>query len=825
MKKRPTKSIFGERSIYFIFEKQDFWRNHKIIALLEKEGIDMRSPSRVILEIPLDTTQPELIEPKIYKESTKGEMTGHQPPSHLKIEHLLSSHKPLLSKDFYILSQPKKLENMRELGEELSYFIGELLNYRKHTKIIRKIFKFITCFKDLKSYKNKLSADERAYEDSSRRPKECFYFHSSLESMFSSCGKTSYQKKIEVIFYNDQEMITILLTNPRTRKIAARSFVSFSELFKEFKLNQKADSMEAEYFNVEYSPEIDTLSITFDLTLCYSRTNLPQIPQDLGEKIFLDESKRTGIPKENNDRGEIEERRKLIFQVFGVFKSGGARKVVVRPIDSKTHSLVGMHQQGLLRFFETSSQFQMKILSRRVTSYRFYSSSGKNFEKIRKRAILEVKTAGIDSSVLKMDKGAGFPDSGIKKVQVIDQNTLLVVGSTKFMLIDSTSGDLLSSCDYSLDLELGYNSWRVTQDLIVKCSYNPARDLVVFKVDSATQEEGLFSQVGVLDLSQFEQLYRVEGILGLAKVSDEEYDAILKVFWIESNEITIAAPSIFYLKFKAGIGLKNSSDLIVISGKPIFKLKSYFLGIANHKGGNWDINFNPISGFKIDFLSLTKSTAGALNQTDRNLTQLTMNFGQIELDGTFRKTKIYGSYVYIDCDSVLSPRLRVLKFGKIDKNGKVRSLVPIKSRQMESWTEVFFDEVTDLKRIFCFVEQENRSSVVLKVLNQSLEEVSIIQIQGIARVVKCEAIDENRIFLAALEKSQSEFIKKNAKTFILDLKQKVIRRPVGEDGKQISGIPRLFCDQRLICFQKYTDFSDYLSQSIFDGSDGIFISD
>ena len=65
----------------------------------------------------------------------------------------------------------------------------------------------------------------------------------------------------------------------------------------------------------------------------------------------------------------------------------------------------------------------------------------------------------------------------------------------------------------------------------------------------------------------------------------------------------------------------------------------------------------------------------------------------------------------------------------------------------------------------------------------------------------------------------------NRKSFVLNLKEKTLKSPVGEAGDKISGFPCLFSDGRLIFFESKTLNSTSSNFSRFKSVGRVYLSD
>ena len=341
----------------------------------------------------------------------------------------------------------------------MSWYIGQVYMNALPQRSTRRLFRF-NHLTDVHSYqkfiraknKDSLTSTDRDIPMPELPEKDDF-----LEEMHYSTSEMQRAKKLEVFLNVNHEMISIILLNTRTRKIVGRSFVTVRELFKDKKVLHLASFCSCFSSKLDYSPEIDTLQGHLDLYIIYKDSPLEEIFEAFGEKKSREGNENmSSATYKTSSFGAVEEEREVRFQVFNVFKSK-SRKVFIESISLRDESSGSRDSEGLVRFCESPSEIEIQIFSRGIISERIYNQNGRNLERTSHRAVSGVERQGINYSTLKIKKGDKFSDSGIEKVERIDKETLLVIGSYKLILLNSISGELLSSFDYSLGFSSKYN--------------------------------------------------------------------------------------------------------------------------------------------------------------------------------------------------------------------------------------------------------------------------------------------------------------------------------------------------------------------------------
>ena len=442
-------------------------------------------------------------------------------------------------------------------------------------------------------------------------------------------------------------------------------------------------------------------------------------------------------------------------------------------------------------------------------------------ERTNTRAISEVVTSGTKSKVMKMKKGNDFPDSSIRGVQEVGLNKVLISGPTKLILFDYQSGEVVSSCHYNLNLPVNLETVHFDKDLILGCcTSKEMKQLEVFKFDPGLDEGVPFKHLGILDLSIFRQFYSLKRVVSVCKVSEDYYEAILSVQWIQSYNSPIVDTRLLYLNFEASLSPKGIPCLRIVQVHPFFTLNDIPSWVYK-QAGQWCLISQSAARARGPFQFLQSKSKWVVlssNEARGRVAPLTIIFGKIS--ERFNDAHIYRKYFFIEKYRGEKKVIKLHKFGKIGQNGEVKDLFPINSVEIDLSSRVYFDEGNDSMKIFCFVEQPDLHSFSLKIFNWRLELTTRIKLTGINTVYICGSIDSSRIDLigklSPLEPGPPP------QSLILDLEQKVVRKIDGEDGDGILRYPKVCSDGRLICFTKNYDCPQF---GLIEYTSGVFISE
>ena len=219
------------------------------------------------------------------------------------------------------------------------------------------------------------------------------------------------------------------------------------------------------------------------------------------------------------------------------------------------------------------------------------------------------------------------------------------------------------------------------------------------------------------------------------------------------------------------------------------------------------------SSYKFKFHSIAKDKTQPSKTKPKTETPRSY-FGKITNQQYIDKVHINRRFVYMgtsepkdnkNSSSIETVKvIKLFKMEKIESSGKVSSFSLIKSRRLEDWTQYFFDEVTALTRIFCFCGQGDKTCLPLKVYNGNLDLISAVKIFDISWVGQCLAIDEESVYLPIMGSWES--LSTPLKTYVLNIKEGMMRVVGGVDEKGLYGSAQLCFDGRLVCLHKKLSF-------------------
>ena len=727
-------------------------------------------------------------------------MMFNQRKLELKTEEIYKSTKPLISSNLCLISYPK---NVGSYNATIESSIGEYPKNSFRVDKPRKLFRINTSLNDSKFSRQKLDSDKRAA--SNFDPSKVIF--SNVQQfkrrplLYEKTPDLVNPQKFQNFYLCDRGVISFQIMELRTRKRVVQGFLSIYELLESLDCLKRVSWIKYSHLDFIYSAEMDTFVVEMKLNLSYLTH-----PADI-QMINPGEDQKQKRPVYVNFVGEAleEGESKLRFYVTNFLRGDKREVAMVERLSPQSKSRIAKYSKGLLSFLETGSDVKFEIMSKGVTRDKVYSSSEMETpERGVMRTLSEVVKIGLNSRVLNFRKPVSFPDNGVRMVQEVNQDTLLVVGSTKLMLLDIGSGKLISSCEYNLHLPKDYDETLFDRDLLIKLADpDTLGDIEVFKLQPESEGEAPLMKLGVIDLTEFKEFRSLSEILGFRKLSENLYEGMLIVEWkVSDHHLEYYRPILFSLKFRASINNLKLPELKIIEGQRICNLnpKNYN---TYKKGGQW--NFISLTNKReLEFCCRNSPGVQRLSPEQGGIDLYTFNTGEIMDQGEIKSSHIHGRYVYVHTRNkqmveTNKDEIRVLEFGKIKQTGEVSTFKLVKTREVERGiSSVFFDDETDLMRIFCFERQRERKKAVnLKILNQSLEQTAQIKNMGIAGVRRCVTLDENRILINFLHRVGD--VSKD-KWLLLNLKTKVIRRVIDQDGNGITQPLHLCSDGRLVCF-------------------------
>ena len=417
------------------------------------------------------------------------------------------------------------------------------------------------------------------------------------------------------------------------------------------------------------------------------------------------------------------------------------------------------------------------------------------------------------SSIVSFKKGNEFPDSHVKAILPIEDNIIAVIGPSKISLLEIESQKCLSSTKHNLGLPLKTTQALIQEDLIlIKNEYNSGRCIDVCKAYLEGEESTPFKHLARMDLSFLDRLHSINRLVGLRKLNNDHYDLRLMVNWMNSEDTTLANPHAFWVRFKL-IGNDKSGDysvevinsrldIVINDQTQIFK--------TYRKGEFWYhiVMGDPLSP-RISFYQ-SKSPFDLPKKEKPFVTR----FGVYRGSNTFANYHIEKNKIYLKIDingfgGSGGEELSSFEFKKISEDGIMTKPTPINSIELSPLAQIYFDEVTEKFRIFCFTEEKTTISLHLKLLNEELEATHQIEFKDSSETNFLNHIfwfqflsDDLVYFISNYYEKRGRQTVDRKENLMLNLGTMTAKRCVDVEGKIFFGAPYCFGGDRLLALTR-----------------------
>ena len=308
-----SNRLITDKTIFLLFKKS-YLKTHPLGKLIFKEGgISPDSKFHVLVHIPIGTSQPKLIKPMISEAKCSESETRLIKGVFKSQKHFTGSH---LSLEYFDKEIPEEQRATQKAHIDCSDFICEIPKRPNSLQKTRRLFKILAPFKEQPFFRNKLKADVEAYTKSTFGSKLGFLADDCRHIVFKSKNLLN-PKKFKAFFQVGPKMITILLIELRTRKIAARGLVSCHELFKDQEERAAiSDLFSCMLTGFEYCLEADLLIFDASVTFAYLHNSFKTI-----RDRFTNQNGSGSVDKgrmamfTNTDTGSVQEKRMIRFRV------------------------------------------------------------------------------------------------------------------------------------------------------------------------------------------------------------------------------------------------------------------------------------------------------------------------------------------------------------------------------------------------------------------------------------------------------------------------------------------------------------------------------
>ena len=803
--------IMSHHFILYIFETKELDKTKKNLKFFEENGLDWEKNVKIIFKFEYGIGVDKVIKPR-YLGQFNPEFEGH---SGQKLVDIFDKIKPLIGRQLAFLQD--KDCHLAEFGPEF-----ENLN--------RRVFKFKTNFSVLKSYQNKLNRDKSKFDEdlheklSFSEPKFQIYNYESDLNL-------KWKPFIKV----DKRMITVGLIDLRSKKILSRKFISIYELSEPFEWLKLAENLFVTVSNVDYSPSVDffTIDLRFEME---TKVGLdPELQPLLDEelKAWRNDPNHRSLVVEKSETENYVQLKKMRFKIFNTLK---AEKLFIERtvIGSSIETSSKKHKGKVVIFEYGQNEVKVEILSAKTSPQEDEEElriDGKidNLDdqeppnQFESEIIGGVKRERVVIQRALLTKEAKVFDFRIKSVSVVEETKLLIIFKCKMVLFDMESKKVLSSLFYCKGLPSYSSNTKIQGDLMACCDQN--RGYLYFYRIKHQEDGGVnFQLCWEIDVTEFPGIHLIHQFLDFRRLSEDTFIVRLELYFMFSEEVSVSKLGIMSIGFKE-ISKEDSSGLAILPSHG-FRFEadqyqqSYSLRNSYMKGDKAFVTGSFHQLYFLGFRSVPRK------DYFRCLFYSTSPDPQNVQEARFiSKSHIGEKYCYLCLGRTVAEmqgqveegggmELRVLA-SKGPPEGNVENKFDIvKSTQIEETSSVYFDEVTDLFRVFYFSRHED--GLKLAILDEELEVKVNLRTTIIEEVEEFEVINDTILYI--IGKVERGGVTER-KSIIMDLANQSISELVNEDGDTLFGVSYGFENGRLFSFT-----SSSLSQKK-RFTEGIFVSE
>ena len=808
-----SHKMFSEDYLHYFFDKSHIEKRESALKFFKDHKIDWETPSWITFGWKMGTDQPKRIHP-FYLGESKNQQTASQETNILDI---YDNQKPLLNSTtcLFMKNNEEEADPYRsEAGE--AYFLSHF--DKKYPDFANHFFKFNLKAEKLFDYQKKLIED---FEKISPKVSKINSFFQHCQCLLIQNTEPGKVKKLMPFTQVDNYMIIVGLVDMRKRTIPIKRLVSMYELLSQFEFKHAPS---VEFFNIikiDYCVELDLLIMDTWINFYFD----PEYNRDSIQSVILNRieervaSGNLGFLSEISD-GRIKEVQKLRFMVWGLLKSR-KRRLEVEILGYRGSQSFSSTEGMVATFEDTTSEIRLRVYSaganaRHPTNTEIQSNVLERKPQKALRKSQGVKKIMINITKIKLLSSRGFQGNGIRTAFMVNQDHLLVTSSRHLLLFDINIKNIISDLQYCQKIPAFFEETKIYQDIMVslRLRFNV---IETFKISNQGEREKTpcFEYLGILDFSDcVENLFEVDALVAFRGLDDDVYEIVVVAKMMESPECTVVSRMLFLVQFRLpGKGERykkitymtsvcdvdfSQEDIRVYNKNDLWN-HIFFDGvetevIQNDEDDETTLIFNDLHRFKTDHYKITNV------HIDRDL---------IFIEFTGEKDKL----------------LKVVHASREDEDGELVEAELERTISLDLSVAVYFDEVTDLTRIFILEKDQELIKTQITIIDLELDEVEIFLFPWLDEFTKFKVIDSETLHIIGKEPpTPNEVVHPEDKeapnvSIRLNLEDQTFQRLVVKGEGPLLYVPHELEGGQLLAFRR-----DYVPvESI--NSDGIFFSE
>ena len=807
---------FSENHLHYFFKKKNIEKRESAIKFFEENNLDWETASWIAFGLKIGVEQSETIYPDFLGESKYQEKDRKES----KIRDIFDNQKPLLNLGICLFMGKDSKEAQESDPEERQvYYISRF--DKKYHDFVNHLFRFKLKPEKLFGYRNKIVQD---FEKISPKVSRLSTFYEHCQCFLIENSEPGLASKLMPFTQVDNYMITVGLVDLRKRIIPIKRLVSIYELFDAIEFKYAPSVNFVNIIMIDYAAELDVLMLDAWVSFYFNPDDRNNIQSVILNRNQAEAEQKLGFLSEMND-GRIKEIQKLRFKVWGLLKS---RKtwIEVGVMGYQGNKLFQKAQGMIASFDERTSEITLSIYSNQAKALRARNEElkdGIDLERRSQKAVKEqdkVKKTVIHISKEGLFESRGIQADGIRLTQMINQDQLLMATSRNLLLIDINSKEIISCCQYSHNIPVFYKNTKIDSNIMVhlKLRFNL---IEIFRISmEGAINEPSFEFLGILDFSNsVDNLFEIDRLVAFRKLEEEIYEMIVVAKMMESAEWAVVSKMLFLVQFQLRGPTEDQEE-----GKPeIIYMKSICIVDFSqeeirtyNKSDLWNHIF--FDGVETEAIQSDEEDKKTLVFRDLHRFQMTgYKIANLHMDQDL---------IFIQLTGEKDRLIKVIQALGDDQDGELTRAEVVRAQSFDLAAKIYFDDVTDLTRIFVLEKNEVAMRSQLSVLNEELDEIESFYFPWLDKIFGFKVISSVLLHIVGREQSSFERHKHGPEgdrdspnmSMLLNLDKLKFHRLVVEGEGSLFPAPYDLGGGKLLAFTR--DFKESQEKS----SDGIYFS-
>ena len=845
--------------IIFMARKSKIKKTPKNLTFFEENQIDFETTSSLVFKVDYGLGKPRRLQGE-YLGELKSNSSGLK---QCNVNSFLSHTKPLF-RDNLCFWAGYEVKGIIFPSYKKHRFLAEFS--KKNKNFIRNIFDLTFEPTPDVLYDKRLKESPKATFSEEYQERLCIQRIAKQD--LAAATPEKHVENLIAMAQGDGEMLTFWLFNLRQRKIVARKLISVYELFKGLDFTEVTEFVKGKIQYLNFSSENDLLlfkgvvSFKYDLSPENSEQDLAARKKLLSSG--LDDIYTRDHVKFDPELQVFEHKRVYQFRIIDLFKARGTR--------------IEAHVEGFCSNFKIRRSLKSFLVQKESTNelkIDILSSSApppKNFENFQKTQKISKEEKrlkkfkfGVNSDHLLKEEHITLPfqelfgdsqvkDFSIQLLSLFGDDKLLIASPVKLMLLNRTSGKLLSSVKYADDLHNRASQYRFAGDLCLTTLGENGCILISQILTTSTQEGGeveiVFERLAQIDLRKERGFHCIISSIQISKSQENVYWVSIPSDWMVDKDQIVSTPHLASVKIELG-GQDPSTRLhkLKIGEIQLSPLDTAPPGIAAHHYAKKGSFYRILDGREHFFYGsrIRLDSEGKSEKMGFLLKDILKN-DKKKVNSTSHLGERYVYYILRDPSKAkYEPRMdqfeiRAVELSQSDPNLKLFDKPKIAhSLTLDSVLEIYFDQVTNIFRFFTLSKEgfEKENKVKILILDDELKIVRELVLNDVFEIKVFNIIDEELVYVVGVKRinkkaeddrrvsgyddddgdGEEGTFEERRTSLLLNLRTGSVRNIVDKNGSFFFGVPFKCFDRRVIAFTSTED------AMLKDCVEGLFISE